>query len=264
MTPQVTHATSLAGRFLAGVDPSGVLLATDFDGTLAEITHDPGSAAARPGAAEALAFLAGRLRAVAVISGRSREALARLLPGPGLTLRGDYGLEAPTSAEKAALSSFNAEAERALAGTEGVVLERKAGSTSVHFRAAPALGPRLLEVAAAIAESRGLRAGRGRMVVEVRPARASKGAALAALIDELEPAAVIFAGDDEGDREAFQLVARLGLPHLALGVGSPEAPAGLFDACDAVLRGPAQMEEFLRWLSRWAAPRGRAGPAAGS
>ena len=263
MTPQVTRAIAIVERRLEGLDPSRLLLASDFDGTLADITAQPGATRPRPGSVRAIAELATRLLTVAVISGRSRAALAELLPVPGLALFGDYGLDGPTAAESDALSAFDTAVERLLAAFPGAALERKAGSTSIHFRAAPELGPRILERVAPIARSAGLEAGMGRMVVEVRPPRASKGAALGRLVQELRPGAVIFAGDDEGDRAAFRLLAGLEVPHVAIGVDSAEAGPGLFAECDAVVGGPAEMEELLRELARWAARPGPADPASG-
>ncbi|MGH7903878.1 MAG: trehalose-phosphatase [Candidatus Dormibacteraceae bacterium] len=262
MTSPVTITGELMRRTLAGVEPSSLLLASDFDGTLAEIVPRPEDATGRPESLRALAELVPLLRKVAVVSGRSRAALAAALPVPGLTLIGDYGLEAPDAAEREALSRFNSAAAGIVAGLAGARLESKPGSSSIHFRRAPELRMPLLEAVAPLAASLGLRSGEGRMVIEVRPFRAGKGATVGRLVEELDPGAVIFAGDDEGDGDAFEYVGGLRIPHLTLGIASPESPAGLFDACDAVLDGPAQMGEVLIDLARWASRPGREDPGA--
>ncbi len=250
-------------KVLNGVRPRDMLLATDFDGTLAPIVPEADQARALPESLAALEELAGSLGTVAVISGRSTDALRRLLPLAGVELLGDYGLTDPTPAETAALAEFNRAAGGLVDGFEGVHLEAKPGSTAVHHRSRPELGEELLGLLRPLAEAMGLRAGRGRMVVEVRPARADKAVALERLIKERRPAAILFLGDDEGDRAALELVGRQSVPHLAVGVRSDEAPHDLFDSCGLVVDGPPAAAGFLSRLARWASRPAPAGPAAG-
>ena len=228
-----------------GLQPAQVLVASDFDGTLAPIVATPGSARALPESLAVLARLVALGAHVAVVSGRSLDALRRVLPLVGVTLLGDYGLESPTEEERAALRVFNERVLEEFTGVDGVVVEPKPGSTSVHYRDNPAAGPLVLGTLAPLAGSLGLRAGEGRLVVEVRPAEADKGLALRRLLDRLRPDAVVFAGDDEGDRSAFSVAAGSGLRHLVVGVRSPEVAADLFDRCDAVIPGPAEWARIL-------------------
>lgn len=62
----------------AAHDPSSVLLALDFDGTLAPIVDDPEDSRMHDGAAEALALLGERLGHVAIITGRGVAVVRRL------------------------------------------------------------------------------------------------------------------------------------------------------------------------------------------
>ncbi len=236
-----------------GLRPPDLLVASDFDGTLSPIVSTPGAARALPASISALERLAGLGVRVAVVSGRSLAALRRLVPVERALLLGDYGLDAPDASERAALRAFNERAAGELTGVEKVVLEPKPGSTSVHFRDNPAAGERVYAALAPLAERLGLRAGQGRMVVEVRPARADKGLALRRLLDELRPGAVAFAGDDEGDRPAFEAAAASGLRHLVVGVRSGEVSPDLFERCDAVIAGP---EAWAGVLERIAARLG--------
>ncbi|HET6636342.1 MAG TPA: trehalose-phosphatase, partial [Streptomyces sp.] len=91
-----------AGR--AGLDafvarPGKALLAVDFDGTLAPLVPDPDDARAHPGAAPALARLAPRLAAAAVVTGRPAALAVRYggfaeVAGTGrLAVLGAYGAE---------------------------------------------------------------------------------------------------------------------------------------------------------------------------
>jgi trehalose 6-phosphate phosphatase len=233
----------LVEAFCRGLAPTELLVASDFDGTLSPIVARPEAARPLPTAVTAIERLVALGAQVAVISGRSLEVLRRVLPMRGVTLLGDYGLEAPDEREKEALAAFNARAEEAFTGVEGVVVEPKPGSTSVHYRDNPAAGEAVYERLVPLARGLGLRATEGRMVVEVRPAAADKGLALQRLLDRLRPRALVFAGDDEGDRTAF--AAATGLRHLVVGVGSGEVAADLFEDCDAVVAGPAEWALLL-------------------
>jgi trehalose 6-phosphate phosphatase len=241
-------------RFVEAVDASRTLVATDFDGTLSPIVSEPGAARPLPGVLDRLARLAKLVLATAVISGRGEADLRRLLPVPGLILLGDYGRPPASPGDAAQLRAFNAEAEATAARFEGVRVERKPGSTTVHFRANPAAADALLRELQARAHAHGLEARPGRLVVEVVPAGWDKSIALRRLVAELNPAGVVFSGDDRGDRGCFTYLSTLDRPHLVIGVASREAPAGLFDACDLVLDGP---EANAQVLSRLAAGWGR-------
>jgi trehalose-6-phosphatase len=93
----------------------------------------------------------------------------------------------------------------------------------------------------------------GRKVIEVHAPKTGKGSALAALVPAEDPGGVVCFGDDENDRPMFDYVSRIEIPHMCVGVDSPEAPAGLFDRCDLVVNGPdeaaALMNEIVEWAS---------------
>jgi trehalose 6-phosphate phosphatase len=259
---QVTPSPDLRAaiqRALSGVAPARLLVVSDFDGTLAQIVPEAGDAKPLPGCLEALSELAHHVLQVVVLSGRSRRDLERVIPLEGVRLLGDYGLEHPSGEETEALRAFNAEAARLVERHPGARLETKPGSSSVHFRAAPEAGPALAREVGVLANRNGLRAHSGKMVVEVRPPRAQKRAAMERLLGNLEPDAAFYAGDDEGDRGVFELLAGLRSPHLAVGVASAEAAPGLFSDCDLVVEGPEQAVDFLSRLAEWSAAPGRGG-----
>jgi len=237
---------------LGDVTPDAVLLASDFDGTLAPITDQPDRAEALPAALRALHLLAPKLRRVLIVSGRAQAQLRRLLPVEGLDLLGDYGLGEPTPEEGAALDGLARELEVLTGGVRGGRLERKPGSLSVHFRDVPEAGPELERRVTELAAAHGLRTRGGRMVVEVTPERADKARALREQIEVLLPRAVLFAGDDTGDRGCFALVASLPVTHLAVGVRSAEADPTLFERCDLVVDGPEAWAALLTELAEWA------------
>jgi trehalose 6-phosphate phosphatase len=245
---------------LGALTPDTVLLASDFDGTLAPITDRPERARALPEALEAMQRLVTKLRRILIVSGRAHADLRRVLPVEGLELRGEYGLGEPTPDERAALDELARALEAPLAGLGGAWIERKPGSTSVHYRDVPHSAADVERLVTDLAGAHGLRAKPGRMVVEVMPERADKARTLRLEIEALRPGAVLFAGDDAGDRGCFELVASLPVPHLAVGVRSAETDPTLFERCDLVLDGPAGWAELLTRLADWAEAAGRPPP----
>src|SRR6266481_4474501 len=97
---------SMLDRVLADVPPRSVLLASDFDGTLAEIRARPDDVSPLPGILNTLGRLTHRLGRVVIISGRATSALRAFLPISRLCLLGDYGLGEPSADERAALDDF--------------------------------------------------------------------------------------------------------------------------------------------------------------
>ena len=229
-----------------------MLLASDFDGTLAPVTDRPERAQALPAALEALQRLVPKLRRVLIVSGRASADLRRFLPIRGLELHGDYGLGEATVTERAALRGLGQDLESLQDVFPGARIEGKPGSLSVHYRGVREGQAELERRVVDLATARGLEARQGRMVVEVMPARAAKERALRARIEALRPGAVIFAGDDTSDRGSFELVSTLPFPHLAVGVRSGETDPTVFERCDLVVDGPSRWAEILTQLAGWA------------
>jgi len=248
-------------RLLAEPRPR-VLLASDFDGTLSNIVRNPGRARPVDGAVACLERLVPLCAGVLVISGRAQGDLERLLPAAGVELRGDFGLLGTLPRERSALQDCARDLRAEFGAVPGVRLEVKPGALSLHHRERPELGVELLARTAPLALARGLVASPGRAVVEIRPSRADKSAAVAEVIRRTRPDAVIYAGDDEGDRLVFAMLASGLMPSLRLGVNSNEAAPGLFDHCQVVLPGPLQVVAAFRRLGERLDRSDRVGPGA--
>ena len=249
-TEEITHVWQ--GSAAANVPPSELILVTDFDGTLADIVPDPASAHARPEALEALQELATLLADVIVLSSRTQAQLEQLVPLSGVRLIPDSGLAIPRHAMKDALDRFNSEAARLLQGIPGSWIEPKPASTAIHFRNTNMNGEQMLALLLPLLDGTRLAVALGRKVVEVHAPRAGKGSALAALLPAEDPGGVVCFGDDENDRSLFEYVSKIDIPHLAVGVWSPEAPADLFESCDLVVQGPEGATAVLREIVEWA------------
>jgi trehalose 6-phosphate phosphatase len=236
-------------------DPGRGLVGLDYDGTLAPIVADPLAARAHPGAAAALRRLSTRLGTLAVITGRPAKTaveLGGLADVPGLVVLGHYGAENWQSGVLSAPPppAGLAEVRRALPGVltaagapAGTWVEDKGYAVAVHTRrtADPDRALALLRSPlAALAERTGLAVEPGRMVLELRPAGMDKGAALANLVAQRQPRAVMFGGDDLGDLAAFATVRELrstGIAGVTVCSGSAEAQA-IAEAVDLVVDGP--------------------------
>ena len=264
-----------AGLAALLADPARAVLAFDFDGTLAPIVTDPQDARADPEAVPALARLAPRLAGVAVITGRPAadavryggfESVAGL---EGLTVLGAYGAERWDAANPvvrapeppAGVAAVRAELPAVLAESgapDGTWTEDKGRALAVHTRRVTSPDEALDQLRTplyALAERHGLMVEPGRMVLELRPPGADKGAALAGYIRERAATAVAYAGDDLGDLPAYATVTALrreGVPGLLL-YSAPETATESVEqlraAADVRVTGPAGLAAWLGALA---------------
>ena len=192
-------------RALAG---SGALLAFDFDGTLAPLGSDSFATRMRAESTELLRSLA-HAAPVAVISGRSVHDLTPRLDGiPMLAVVGNHGAEPSRFAKRAAreVAGWMPQLRALVARLEGVVIEDKLQSVSVHYWHAP-------EPAAAIAAletlvpqlTHAVRVVRGIGIVNLVPRGApDKGDALLTLVKSHGLPGALFVGDELTDENAFR------------------------------------------------------------
>lgn len=202
---------------------------------------------------------------IVIISGRDTDQLGAQVPIDGVTLVGNHGLEereGDLSRLVAEAKPFVASIERAAgavarlgeARTPGVTLERKRVTLSVHFRNAAdprTAGAALGGALRGIADREHLQLRAGRLVWELRPPlEIDKGEVLRRLAGSLRPAAIVYAGDDLTDADAFRALAsmRPGIRTLAVGVRSAEVPDAAFADCDVVVDGVAGIKQLLREL----------------
>ena len=237
---------------MASVPPSELVLVTDFDGTLADIVADPTQTVARPEALQAVSRLVRLLADVIVLSSRTPEQLELLVPISGVRLIGDSGIATPRQAQKESFERFNADVAVLLESIPGAWLEVKPASSAIHFRKTNMSGEEMMALIKALLEGRRLAAFLGRKVIEVHAPNTGKGSTLAALLPGQDPGGVVCFGDDENDRSMFEYVGSMEIPHMCVGVNSPEAPAGLFDRCDLVVSGPDEAAALLNEMVEWA------------
>ena len=228
---------------------STVVLATDFDGTLAPFVADPMQARPAPGAVAALraaAILPGVT--TALVSGRDLQVL-RDLSGvadvPGIVFIGTHGAQSSRDVGSGVLTAEQARLLAALdEGLQGVVdahpgsrIERKPAAVVLHTRGMPEPAhSAALTAAGVVAEAHpGAHPLRGKDVQEIGVIEASKGAALGALARDVGAELTVYLGDDVTDELAFRaLDPAAGDVTIKVGEGDTDACARVPDVPSAV------------------------------
>lgn len=223
----------------------------DVDGCLLEFADRPDAVAVPAALRAALEALSARLDgALALVSGRSLATLDTLFAPLRLPSAGLHGLERRDAGGKMAeapapaplLAKVRQDARRIAERHPGALVEDKGAALALHWRGAPGAADDLRAfAAAALPWLQGYRVQPGDHVVELRPASADKGDAIAAFLGEapFKARRPVFAGDDLTDEHGFEVVnARDGLSVL---VGGRKGSAARFG-----LRDPA---DVLGWLS---------------
>jgi trehalose 6-phosphate phosphatase len=228
-----------------------LLVAFDYDGTLAPIVETPTRAAMRARTRVALRRVAARYPCV-VISGRSRPDLLRRLRGLGLRqVIGNHGGEpSPRSRQvRARVRRWRESLARRLSGLAGVTIEDKGLSLAVHYRRAPDPGRARDGITEAVSRLAYARSVGGRCVLNVVPRGAPhKGTALEAERLRLGCDAALYVGDDETDEDVFARPAR---GQLGIRVGRAAGSRARY-----YLRDQAQVDELLESLVRLRQARG--------
>ncbi|WSJ74596.1 trehalose-phosphatase [Amycolatopsis sp. NBC_01307] len=241
-----------------------LLVACDYDGTLAPITLNPDEARPLPESVGALRSLAGlHETTTAVISGRALRDLATLSRLPSeVNLVGSHGSEfdigfihALDEKARELHRRLETELEQLVLDVPGVSLEVKPASIAVHVRRAEhEAGRRVLaDVHNGPSKWDGVSTTDGKEVVELAVVQTDKGHALDILRHQVGATAAIFLGDDVTDEKAF---ARLSGPDLGIKVGDGETLAGYHvpDTVDVALVLGFLLEERRNWLYGESAP----------
>lgn len=140
---------------------------------------------------------------------------------------------------------------------EGLLLEHKGATASIHYRrCADSKAARLavLDALARLPELGDIQVAEGRLVVNLLPPGSpNKGSAVSALIEEYGLRGVIYLGDDGTDLDAFTALRRLRESSycrtLSIAVLNSEAPLPVERAADLTLANVQEVEWLLRALA---------------
>ncbi|WP_158617322.1 trehalose-phosphatase [Falsigemmobacter faecalis] len=229
-------------------DPARLAWFFDLDGTLIDLAPRPDAVTCPPG----LSALLDRLRdrsegALAIITGRQRRFAEDLLGVEGLTILGLHGAERPGLIPHRPSDIVAGRLRRFAEDTPGVIFEDKGAALALHYRLAPAAKPRVeaLMREGLVQSGAGFQLRPGHMVVELCPATAGKGKALARLMREPPFAGRIpfAAGDDLTDEAMFSEVNPRGGLSLRIGSAGPDCLASFG------LPGPAAFRSLLQQVA---------------
>lgn len=234
--------------------PDTATLLLDFDGTLVDIADRPDGVIV-PDRVHALLETAmeklnGR---VAIVSGRSIEALEGFLPDFKGTLIGTHGSELRHDGVQTQTVTFDLEMIERLTRIAKdfatlrpeFLIEPKPSGVVLHYRQAEehgALALRFMESLAMAAD--GFRLQPALMAYELKPEGVGKDIALRSLMDMpgFKGTTPIFAGDDLTDEPALELMADYGGAAIKIGNADTVAPCRLLE--------PATLVDLLHgWLA---------------
>jgi len=254
-----TAPLSLSPELLAAVrrvaGAGHLLVAMDFDGTMAPLVDHAGDARALPRSAAAFTALTELPRTTtALISGRALDSLRAVASPPEETLLiGSHGAEVwmgPGSSElmlddaqRELLAEVRRELEGIVEQAPGTLLEDKPAGVVLHTRlAADDVAEDAVAAARTVLQDRsGVFLKSGNRVLETSVVNASKGEGFAFLRQAAGATAVAFAGDDTTDEDAL---ASLVPGDLGVKVGLDftqaefrvEAPVHICELLEALLR----------------------------
>ncbi len=250
--------------FIKDARAAYLLLLADYDGTLTPIAPSPPQALLSPEVRKKLAVLAGKsLCSVGVISGRAIEELKSMVGVRDIYYAGNHGLEIEgpglsyiipgAEATRRTMAALAHELETTLKNIQGVIVQEKGLSLSVHYRL---VKPEETEnVAAAVRRVTMPHVDRREIMVygmkrnwEIRPpVRWDKGKAVETIARSIgarteKRLLTVFLGDDVTDEDAFGVVKRPA--GWSVYVGPPDNTS----AANYYLKSPAEVETLLERL----------------
>ncbi|OKL53830.1 trehalose-phosphatase [Bowdeniella nasicola] len=258
--------TDLAADLAQAAATDRLLLALDFDGSLAPIVPVPEDARMLPELIGTIADLSASPSVTLVlVSGRAGDSLAHCAEAPsGTRVVGSHGAQWGTieteggerhfvssplhlsETESQLLADLTRQLEDIAARHEGVHVEYKPAASVLHTRRADSDVAAAAEAAldAGPATLPGVNVLRGKAVTELSVLHTNKGEALKRLIDELDATYAIYAGDDVTDEFAFAALAAADIPTMTIKVGEGASLA------PHRVAGPTELAEVLRDLAQ--------------
>lgn len=256
VTPMQQHTAITEADMQSLAAAETLLVAMDFDGTLAPFTDNPLESRAESGALEALQAIAQQPGTTAMmLSGRNVEQLRAVTGLTDNTIRlvGSHGAEdaeqgsTPLTDEQQALYARLEEAAELSASLHpDLWVERKPRAVCLHTRKVE--NPDVAEQAQAsyllVAQQLdNASITQGKAVVEVAVDSTTKGDYLADFVRRNNISRVVFAGDDTTDESVFRVLRYEAAGDLGIKVGAGQTKA------NRRLTGTREVRDFLRELA---------------
>ena len=254
-----------------------LVLFLDYDGTLTPIAAKPSMAQLPPRTRGILEEIShhGFFR-VAIISGRSLSEIKALIGLEGITYAGNHGLEIECSLRhcegqspkeiffihpiaiqfQPLLTKIEERLKEKLAGIDGILIEDKGLTLSVHYRLVKegevekvktlsheAISTAEGHCASKAKQSHLLEVTEGKKVLEVKPVQWNKGKAIEWLLDIYgrQGSLPIFAGDDITDEDGFKVIRKVGGISIFVGEEKVSSSANYY---------LSSLDELCCWLEK--------------
>lgn len=242
-----------------------ILLLSDYDGTLTPIVGRPDEAVLPLKVSENLYALAKKPAfSVGIISGRSLSEVKALVGIEGIYYAGNHGLEIEgpglkfinpaAKASQAEIRNLAGQFSAKLGSTEGVIVEDKGLSLSIHYRLVKKNEESIVaeifhQVTSPLLREGRIRVTSGKKVWEVRPPIDwHKGKAVETIMKEMKAILkcaqlpTIYLGDDTTDEDVFRIIHRPEGWSIFVGQQNPSSNADYF------LNSTSEVETFLSRL----------------
>jgi trehalose 6-phosphate phosphatase len=240
-------------------------LITDMDGTISPIPHDFLRKTIPPPTLPQLTELVSRMDLLAIVSGRTSEAIKNLVNIDGIKYSGHYGMEQwendrailhPDAGAYVPAMRAVAEELEALRSIQGILIQYKGATISVHYHLClqpEAAKQQILNLLMKSTQIKNLLIMDEKTNIGIVPrVDIDKGTAVTTLIQQYHLGAAIYMGDDIGDIPAFRAVRRAkskkDFDGLAILVTGTETSHSLMDEVDFTLDGVTETETLLNWL----------------
>ena len=244
---------------------SHILLLSDYDGTLTPIVRRPEEAILSPEVRDKIHALAeAPAFSVGIISGRSLSEIKAMVGMAGIYYAGNHGLEIEgpglkliipaAEAAQAEIKDLIRQLSTKLASFEGVIIEDKGLSLSIHYRLVKenevnAVAEIFHQITSPLLREGRIKVTSGKKVWEVRPPIDwHKGKAVETIMREIkkivqcEKLLTIYLGDDTTDEDAFQVMHRPQGWSIFVGQENPTSNAEYF------LNSTSEVSTFLSRL----------------
>lgn len=209
-----------------------IILLLDFDGTISHIVDDPHEAFLDEDFKNILKKIVRKALPLGIVTGRSIQDIKKRIKLKKIIYAGDHGFEIqskelsfryPIASEyKKAIQEIMIKIKKQLFPIEGVILQQKEYSTSIHYRRVessdlPSFRNKVKSILTPYLQSGRVKIFPGKKVYEIKPpVEWDKGKAVEKIIAELKSKnnlsdlSPLYIGDDVTDEDAFRSVNRLG------------------------------------------------------